>query len=204
MQILDHIRKFADITPAVEESLRAVIREKHFSKGDTIRGAVNLTSYAHYITSGSARLFYTHKSKEHTVSFSFENGFIVISRHVVMNLPDTVSIQFLEPTTVLTMPHLKVKDILDDVGKVSDTAGLLFLSTALMQYVAFLEERVSVMQSLGAEERYQWLLHRYPRITECANATQIASYLGITKETLYRIRGGKYASTSKRKKLISE
>ena len=102
------------------------------------------------------------------------------------------------------MPHLKVKDILDDVGKVSDTAGLLFLSTALMQYVAFLEERVSVMQSLGAEERYQWLLHRYPRITECANATQIASYLGITKETLYRIRGGKYASTSKRKKLISE
>ena len=146
MQILDHIRKFADITPAVEESLRAVIREKHFSKGDTIRGAVNLTSYAHYITSGSARLFYTHKSKEHTVSFSFENEFIVISRHVVMNLPDTVSIQFLEPTTVLTMPHLKVKDILDDVGKVSDTAGLLFLSTALMQYVAFLEERVSVMQ----------------------------------------------------------
>lgn len=199
MQILDHIRKFAVITPEIEASLRAVICEKHFRKGDTIRGIVNLTSYAYYILSGSARLFYTHKSKEFTVSFSFEHEFIVISRHVVMNMPDTVSIQFLEPTTVLLMPHLKVKEILGGVSRVNDTAGLMFLSTALMLYVSVLEERVSVMQSFGAEERYQWVLRRYPRINECANATQIASYLGITKETLYRIRGGKYVQPSKRK-----
>lgn len=48
------------------------------------------------------------------------------------------------------------------------------------------------MQTLNATQRYRWLINRYPRILESATTTQIASYLGLTKETLYRIRNNKY------------
>ena len=37
-----------------------------------------------------------------------------------------------------------------------------------------------------------WLTSRYPRLLHVATITQIASYLGVTKETLYRIRNNNY------------
>lgn len=192
MHPLDVIHKFAHINPELEESLKSVMREHRFRKGDTIRGMKNLITYSYFISSGSARVFYTSRSKEHTFEFAFENEFIMISPPMIRKLGETITVQFLEPTTVIFTPHLRIKELLNESGSIDDTAGLLFLTTSLLQYTAQLEERVGVMQSLSADERYRWVLHRYPRITECANTTQIASYLGMTKETLYRIKSGKY------------
>lgn len=49
-----------------------------------------------------------------------------------------------------------------------------------------------MLQNTSARERYQWVVDRYPRLLERSTVTQIASFLGVTKETLYRIRAGKY------------
>lgn len=192
MHPIDTIRKFARLTPELEQSLLEVMRERTFRRGEIIQGVVHLTSYALFIKSGAARVFYTVKSREHTVEFAFEDDFVVVPAHYVHAHGDTLTLQFLEPTTVIFIPHLKVKEQLDESGIVDDTESTMFVSAALLQHVTVLEERLEVMQTYGADERYRWILQRYPRITECANATQIASFLGITKETLYRIRGGKY------------
>jgi hypothetical protein len=63
-----------------------------------------------------------------------------------------------------------------------------------------LEERITVLQHYSARERYLWALERYPRLTECATVTQIASFLGLTKETLYRIRSDNYIASAKQHK----
>lgn len=198
MQPIDLIRKFAHLTPELEEALNSVMVERRFRKGDTLRGKVNLTAYAYYIIEGAARVYYTRKSKEHTFEFAFENEFIIVSPQLINRMGETVTIQFLEPATVIMMPHLQIKELLQGSDAIDDAARLLFLNTALVQYCSLLEERAGVMQSLGADERYRWILERYPRITECANATQIASFLGITKETLYRIKSGKYGHRKER------
>jgi|GEM_PF-239210 len=205
MHPIEHIRQLAKLTPELEYAILNVMREHTFRKGDTISGAVNLTSYAYYITRGAARIFYLRGGKEHTVSFSFDDEFVVISRHVVKEHADTVVIQFLEPTSVIFVPHTQLKDLLEKFSAVNLQATLLFLNTALHHYCQLLEEMNYVMQSRTAEERYLWALRRYPRLTKCATLTQMASFLGVTKETLYRIKGGKYSSshindTSKRKK----
>ena len=178
MNPLDTIKRFITISPEIELELRDIMREHEYKRGDTIRGAVNLSTYAFYIVSGSARLFYTIGGKEHTFSFSFTNEFIMLSRFLILSHPDTVAIQFLEP--------------IKEAGIQPDEAVILFVTTAMSQHVLALEERLDALQTMSAEERYQWALKRYPRITECATLTQIASFLGVTKETLYRIKGGKY------------
>lgn len=193
MHPIDLIRRFANLTPELEANLRKVMQERVFAKGDVVQGVKNLVSYAYFIREGAARFFYTSGGKEHTISFSFAGEFIMLSRHVVREHPDTVAIHFMEPTQVIFVPHLMVKTLLDDSGAVTDTEGLLFLNTALMHYGVFLEERVDVMQSQNALQRYRWAMQRFPRLDECATTTQIASFLGLTKETLYRIRSGKYA-----------
>ena len=192
MHPIEHIKTFAKMTPEIEASLRSLMKEKSFRKGDTIRGAFNLTHYSYYIKRGAARVFVTSGGKEHTLSFSFDDEFIIAPQQSIKDDPDTIAIQFLEPTEIIYLAHLKVKDILIDSTAIETTSSLLFLNAALIRYTSFLEERIHVLQTLNAPQRYQWVIKRHPRILETAPATQIASYLGLTKETLYRIRNHKY------------
>ncbi|MFH8142467.1 MAG: Crp/Fnr family transcriptional regulator [Muribaculaceae bacterium] len=192
MHPIDHIKSFARMTPEIEASLRSLMKEQSYKKGDIIRGAINLINYSYYIKRGAARVFVTSGGKEHTLSFSFDDEFIIATQQSLKDDPDTIAIQFLEPTETIYFPHHKIKDNLNDSTAVETTSSLLFLNAALLRYTSFLEERIYIMQTLNATQRYNWVIKRHPRILETAPATQIASYLGLTKETLYRIRNNRY------------
>lgn len=192
MHPIDHIKSFARMTPEIEASLRSLMKEQSYKKGDIIRGAINLINYSYYIKRGAARVFVTSGGKEHTLSFSFDDEFIIATQQSLKDNPDTIAIQFLEPTETIYFPHHKIKDNLNDSTTVETTSSLLFLNAALLRYTSLLEERLYIMQTLNATQRYKWVIKRHPRILETAPATQIASYLGLTKETLYRIRNNRY------------
>lgn len=180
------------MTPEIEASLRSLMKEQSYKKGDIIRGAINIINYSYYIKRGAARVFVTSGGKEHTLSFSFDDEFIIATQQSLKDDPDTIAIQFLEPTETIYFPHHKIKDNLNDSTAVETTSSLLFLNAALLRYTSFLEERIYIMQTLNATQRYNWVIKRHPRILETAPANQIASYLGLTKETLYRIRNNRY------------
>lgn len=192
MHPIDHIRKFTRLTPELEETLHGLMRQGTFRKGAVVRGAINFQTYAYYIQEGAARMFVVHGGKEHTLSFIFEDQFAVPSLQALNLSPDTIALQFLENTKVIYVPHLKVKDILEESDKVDSMPALLFLNAALIRYSSMIEERLYMMQTLSAPERYRWLMDKYPRLQEIATITQIASFLGLTKETLYRIRNNRY------------
>lgn len=181
MHPIDHIKSFARMTPEIEASLRSLMKEQSYKKGDIIRGAINLINYSYYIKRGAARVFVTSGGKEHTLSFSFDDEFIIATQQSLKDDPDTIAIQFLEPTETIYFPHHKIKDNLNDSTAVETTSSLLFLNAALLRYTSFLEERIYIMQTLNATQRYNWVIKRHPRILETAPATQIASYLGHRK-----------------------
>jgi CRP-like cAMP-binding protein len=58
-------------------------------------------------------------------------------------------------------------------------------------YYIKLEERILNLQFKTAKERYQKLALSKPQLLQRASLGQIASYLGITQETLSRIRAEK-------------
>lgn len=192
MHPIDHIRKFTTLTPELEKKLRSVMRDKTFVKGETIHSLQLLRKGTFYITRGAARVFYTQGGREHTVSFAFSDQFVIIPHGGYSASSDTVAVQFLLPTTATFVPRLSIKTELEESGALIDLEALLFFNTALLHYTDFLEERVDVLQTLNARERYEWAINRFPRLPDCATATQIASFLGITKETLYRIKNGSY------------
>ena len=99
---------------------------------------------------------------------------------------------FLEDSDIVYVPHIRLHDMLNDIEEINQEETALFLNASLLHYTAYLEERIYAFQNANAVERYNWAVARYPRLLECATVTQIASFLGLTKETLYRIRSGKY------------
>lgn len=207
MHPIDQIRQFTTLTPELEKKLRLIMRDKTFAKGETIYSSQMLRTGSFYITKGAARVFYTQGGREHTVSFAFSDQFVLIPHGGYSANSDTMALQFLMPSTAIFLPRMSIKTELEESGAIIDLEALLFFNTALLQYTSFLEERVDVLQTLSAPERYEWAIRRFPRLPDCATATQIASFLGITKETLYRIKSGKYAdrhTTSQRNQTTTE
>lgn len=189
---IDHIREYLSITPEVEVSLRSIMREHKFKRGDTISGIGNIRTYAFFIKKGSARVYFLRDGKEHTYSFAFDDEFVSVARQLLQEPDSITTIEFLEPTEIVFIPLLDTHTIMEDYGREHASDGATFLITALIEHIKYLDERIILFQTASAVERYRWLLQRYPKILERATITQIASFLGVTKETLYRIRAGRY------------
>ena len=189
---IDHIRTHLEIPPEMEQSLRSIMPQHTFKRGETISAISDMRSNVFYIQNGAARVYYLKSGKEHTYSFAFDDEFVTLSPYL-WKTPDNIpTIEFLEPTEVIFVPIPGTHFLMQDYAREHLAEASTFLLTALIEHTHFLEERIFVLQTASATERYKWLINRYPKILERATITQIASYLGVTKETLYRIRAGKY------------
>ena len=189
---IEQIKQFIELKPEEEDALREMMVERIVPKRETIVGAVNLGTFVFFLAEGAARMFYILKGKEHTIDFIFDNGFMVVPQIVLKNFPETVAIEFLEKSRIIYVPPLRIKDYLKGKSHVDKYQAILFMNAALFTHNTMLEERLNVVQNLSSTEKYVWVLNNYPRILERATITQVASFLGVTKETLYRIRAGKY------------
>lgn len=188
---IDQIKRFAHLTPEGEERLRAAMRERTFARGERITGAASLSSRAFFILSGAARVCFTHGGKDHTISFAFDEEFVHLSHIGLTREPETIAIEFLEPTRLLYIPT-SVKEILKKEATIIENEALLFLNVALAMHCSLLEERLYMSQTCKAPELYRWAVTRFPKLPKVANLTQIASFLGLTRETVYRIHSGNY------------
>ena len=178
-----------NLPPEIEEQFRQALTRLHFKRGERITSLSELRDNLFYITKGSARLFYILSGKEHTFSFALEDEVLLMSQLLLYSPDVVVTVEFLEPTDVILIQQASLQNT---VRTVNDPALHQLRANGLMRYCQFLEERLMMLQNTSATERYAWMCRRYPRIVERATVTQVASFLGLTRETLYRIRSQKY------------
>ncbi len=189
------IQNSLNLPPEIEEQLKQALTHLHFKRGERITSLSEMRDNLFYITQGSARLFYILSGKEHTFSFALEDEVLLMS-HVLLYSPDVVvTVEFLEPTDVILIQQATLHNTMRAVSNPALLTSLhQAFATGLLRYCQFLEERLMMLQNTSATERYAWMCRRYPRIVERATVTQVASFLGLTRETLYRIRSQKYTA----------
>lgn len=190
--LFDEFNKLTARTPGMAQALQQIITEQTFKRGDTISAIGEMRSYLYYIITGSARVFYLSSGKEHTYSFAFEEEVISLSHPLLSNEDYLATIEFLETSKVAMVRFETFHEVLQQFDKSISVAFVKHLLKSILQHTADLEDRIVMLQTCSAPQRFHWLINRYPKILERASITQIASYLGVTKETLYRIRAGKY------------
>lgn len=189
---IDVLQSFTEISPNLLDRLLRLINRRTFARHETVESRSLLENNVIFIEQGSARVFYIKGGKEKTFSFSFEDEYVMLSRQMI-NKPDiTLVVEFLEPTSVLTLNPSQMRKEVNSEDIEYFPEATMIVNAALHQYSAYLEERLEHFQQTDATERYNWALNRYPRLLEVANLTQIASFLGLTRETLYRMRAGTY------------
>ncbi len=192
IDLISELKQHIDLTPELEKAIYNLVSERSYRKGDTISAIADMRSNIFFMLSGSARVFYMARGKEHTYSFAFDAEAISMPQALISDQSYVTTIEFLEPSRVVIVPLEKLQTAIRNCEPTVAAIIIDKFINSMHKHVIQLEERILMHQTCSAPEKFQWLLKRYPKILERANLTQIASYLGITKETLYRIRNGKY------------
>ncbi len=123
------------------------------------------------------------KGKEHILSFAPENWFVTDRESAFFNMPSKYSIQALEPSQVFIIEEAFLTKLSQKIPSFID-----FNTKLLHGHIRQLQNRITQLQSAGAEDRYLSFINSYPDIPLRVPQIMIASYLGITPESLSRIR----------------
>lgn len=139
--------------------------------------------HLYFLQQGALRGFYTLEGKVVTHWFAFEDDFVTSFHSFITQEPSVENIQLLEGSILWSISKDNLSGLMKQYHEIET-----LVRTAYEKYYIRLEERFVNAQFKTATERYQELLQQRPHIIERVPLGYIASYLGISQETLSRIR----------------
>ena len=164
--------------------IRVAFVHKRLHAGEFLQRAGEVTKYAAFVASGCLRNYVIdQKGKEHIVQFAPETWWLADSTSLNSRTPSIYFVDAIEDSDLLLLDgpsHLKLVD------QVAGYAAAF--RTGLQRHAAAKDERIVSSLSASAEERYLEFLRVYPSIAQRVPQAMLASYLGMTPETVSRIR----------------
>lgn len=167
------------------DSLVPFCAYKHVSKQTKILSEGKHHPYSYVILTGAAKSYYFKDAKEVCIWFAFENEAIG-SMATFQGLPSRETVESLEETDLIQLQIEELKELAQRELAISQ-----LVSEMILEHAMFVEEKLRQLQFMTAQERYTTLLDKTPGILQRVSLTDIASYLGVSRETLSRIRAMK-------------
>jgi CRP-like cAMP-binding protein len=144
----------------------------------------DVCKYTAFVEKGVLRSYQVDKKdQEHIIQFAFEGWWIADSYSFLTDEPSAYNIDALEDAELLLLTKTAQEELLLKVPKMERYFRIL-----LQKSLIAMQRRVLGSLSYTAEEKYIKLMEAYPDIAQRVPQHLIASYLGITPETLSRIR----------------
>ena len=174
------------ITPLSDESIAAmglVLQRFELPKGHTLLRPGAVCHYFYFIEEGLTRTWYIKDGKDITDWLSAENSFAVSIVSFLTGQPDIRGIELLEPSILWAISRNDLENLYAHYHDI-ERMGRLILSTGLIQ----MQQRFDDLHFATALQRYRKLIDSNPSFVNRVPLGMIASYLGITQETLSRIR----------------
>jgi len=156
---------------------------KKFKKHQYLLQADNPARHDHFVAKGLLKSFYLNDAgKSHILQFAPEDWWISDPQAYLNEMTATLNIDCLEDSEVFLLSLENREKLCAD----SSNMQYFFRKKAQSGYIA-LQKRIQSLVSLNAKERYEQFLQQYPHLSQRISKTMIASYLGISRETLSRI-----------------
>ena len=164
--------------------LMAHFKPKKLRKRQYFLQEGDVCKYIGFIVKGSARTFTVdEKGHEHILKLSLEKWWLADFESFYLLTPSRFNIEALEDLEVLQSNNAQIEEFLKDIPAFSAMANVIS-----QNYTIANQKRVQAAMSYTAEERYEDLVSNYPQFLQRFPQNMIASYLGLSPETLSRIR----------------
>jgi len=182
-QFKDYLRKRITLTDEQFDLISGDLKVKTFEKGQVIISPGDVSTKTFFVTDGLLRCYsIDSKGKVNIIQFAPELWWLS-ERNSFFNEPSDFFIDAIEATTVLIIPRNYFNDSAVHVPCLHDLNNNM-----LNNSIRFMQKRINMLLSATAEERYLDFIRLYPNLTLRVPQWMIASYLGITPESLSRVR----------------
>lgn len=145
-----------------------------------------VSDYIYFIEKGVARIYYYKNGKEITEWIALDEQFFLSITSFFQRTPSHLIIQTIEPSEVYGIHHDDFMNLADKYHDVERLLRKMVTASLILSQI-----RMDSIQFESAQQRYEKLLQTTPQIVQRVPLTYIASFLGITLETLSRIRSAR-------------
>jgi len=167
------------------KSFTDLCEEVKFRKNEIIKATGQTEKSAYFILDGSCGVFLWKQNNYVCLDIVLENNFFADHMSLITDQPSPLETIALETTTTLRISASNIAKL-----KKSPFGNLLFLLGAENSFVEKQQQQIDLLTKT-AEQRYEELMNKNPQIIQRISQKHIASYLGITTQSLSRIRNNK-------------
>lgn len=166
---------------------KAIVNESEIvnvKKKTILLNAGEKSNDIYFIKSGAARVYYLEKDgAEITSWFLFENEFLISVYSFFTGQPSFEYLETLEDCTLIVLKRTALHQLYEQFLEFN------VIGRKLTEYYYIRNEtQANELRTLTAKERYQQLMRNNPKLINRVSLGYIASYLGVSQETLSRIR----------------
>ena len=180
----NHLSKILGVPIDSLEVCSTFYEIKKVKKNEIILREGEISDSTFFVEKGLLRMYSIDKAgKEHVIQFAPENWIISDTTSQLLNEKSRFYIEAIEDSTVIVTREGFFENLSKVYPDVAEKNQRL-----MFNHIKNLQSRVNALISTTAEERYLDFLKRYPNLMLRAPQWMVASYLGITPESLSRVR----------------
>jgi CRP-like cAMP-binding protein len=180
-----YIKQVSKNTPAEDIPLLvSFAQHRHLKKGDPLLKEGEVCRCFYLVDKGYLRTWYNKDGVAINLNFTFEGDFTSNLKSFRTHEPSEVIIEAGENASVWVFDLSNIDKKLNSHPEV-----ILFIRRLAMHLSVATEEQANFFKMYTPAERYQYIEKHNPKLLQRISLSQMASYLGVTRETLSRIRG---------------
>ncbi|MFD0836574.1 Crp/Fnr family transcriptional regulator [Mariniflexile aquimaris] len=182
--LLKYMSDYISLTDEEIAYLESKISVRSYLKGQYIVQQGDVCKYSCFVLSGCTKTFYVdNDGQEHILMFSIEDWWTSDMGSFVTQTPADFNVQCIENTELVMFSYDTIEDLYREIPKLER-----FFRQIIEKGFAASQKRIVRNFSLSAKEQYLHFREQYPKIEQRIPQYMVASYLGITKEFLSKIK----------------
>lgn len=182
--LLKYISNFVQLTTDEVAFLESKVTIRKYLKGQYIVQQGDICKNSCFVLQGCTKTFYVDKDgQEHILMFSIENWWTSDMGSYITQTPADFNVQCLENSELVMFSYDIIEDLYREIPKLER-----FFRQIIERAFVAMQKRLVRNFSLSAKDQYLYFRDQYPLIEQRIPQYMIASYLGISKEFLSKIK----------------
>ncbi|MDM8159671.1 Crp/Fnr family transcriptional regulator [Labilibaculum sp. K2S] len=181
--LIRHIENYTKLSEYEKENILLFVKKRHFDKNEIVFTEGKIANEIYFVTKGCVRLFYNVDGKDRTAFFYTDGQFICAGESYTYNVPARENYQAIENTEIYIFDKTNIEKLLEISPKFE-----LIARIATENELIVCQRIIASFVTKSAEERYIELLETNGELFQRVPQQYIASFLGVSPETLSRIK----------------